>query len=464
MNAENDTICAVSTPPGAGAIAVLRLSGLQAVSVADHLFSSTQGPLSEMASHTLRYGSWVAQGVLLDEVVVALFRAPRSYTGEDVVEISCHGSEFIQQRILQSLVQQGARLATPGEFTQRAFLNGKMDLSQAEAVADVIASRSDVFHRIAMHQMRGGFSACLQQLRSQLLEFTSLLELELDFSEEDVAFADRKALTLLVDQMDEVLARLIASFAYGNVVKSGVPVAIVGKTNVGKSTLLNALLNEERAIVSDVHGTTRDTIEGVITLRGIRFRFIDTAGIRSTEDEVENMGIQRTFVKVRQARVVLLMTEASAAVAEVLDEIQALEIQEGQALIVLLNKADRFTGAPLEETLGALRHHLSGGTFLPLAAKFREGLPALERVLVQVVEQLGAGADEVVVTNVRHLEALRQARTSLGRVREGLQTTLPVDLLTQDAREVLYYLGTITGEITTQEILGNIFEKFCIGK
>lgn len=466
MSFVNDTICAIATAPGNGAIAVIRLSGPESVSVCDAIFSSHSGVLSEMLSHTLRFGLLKDGDVLLDEVVLSLFRAPKSYTGEDVVEISCHGSEYIQQRILQAFISRNIRLAQPGEFTQRAFLNGKMDLSQAEAVADVIASSSEVAHRIALHQMRGGFSDCLINLRAQLLDFTSLIELELDFSEEDVVFADRKALSVLTDDMDRVLEGLISSFSYGNVVKNGVPVAIVGKTNVGKSTLLNVLLNEDRAIVSDIHGTTRDAIEDVVILAGIRFRFIDTAGIRHTSDIVESLGIERTLEKIRQAKVVLLVVESELDSKDIAAQAESLGLQPDQHLLVLLNKADRMS----PDVIASKREHLmaldvsAGLQVLALSAKFRQGIPELEQSLIRTVSIKESTGDEVVVTNVRHFEALQQARASLVRVREGLQSHLPADLLTQDIREVLYSLGTITGQITSNEVLDHIFDKFCIGK
>jgi tRNA modification GTPase len=467
----DDTICAISTAPGLGAIAVLRIAGPEAIALTDKVFRPAKQGISlvNQPAHTVYFGSITDGEKDIDEVVVTLFRGPRSFTGDDTIEISCHGGLFIQQKILQLLLEHGARLARPGEFTQRAFLNGKMDLSQAEAVADMIAARSESARRVALKQMRGGFSNELLKLRTRLLEFTSLIELELDFSEEDVEFADRTQLVELVNEIDRLLSRLIISFSLGNVIKNGIPVAIVGPTNAGKSTLLNAFLQEERAIVSDIHGTTRDAIEDTLNIEGITFRFIDTAGIRTTSDEIESMGITLTYNKIKQASIVMLMVDArdedqtiQAAIHDVKSRMDAAQ----QQLIVVVNKTDlvdreevlkRFSQAAFQELTNE-------DAIVPLSAKYHENLDELSRELLSTIDLHAIDNNEVVVTNVRHFEALKNAREGILRTIEGLNTGLSGDFIAQDIREVLHYLGEITGQISTDEVLGNIFKNFCIGK
>lgn len=462
---KNEVICAISTAPGMGAIAVLRLSGEGAIDLTDGVFVSPSGKkLAEAGGNTVHFGRVLDAGELVDEVLVTVFRTPHSFTGEESVEIACHGSVYIQQRLLRLLVDAGARLATPGEFTQRAFLNGKLDLSQAEAVADLIASSSAASHRMALSQMKGGFSAELMKLRADLLHITSLLELELDFSEEDVEFADRSELRTIAGNIRRLLVRLCDSFAVGNAIKNGVPVAIVGNTNVGKSTLLNALLNEERAIVSDIAGTTRDVIEDTVSLNGVTFRFIDTAGIRATEDEVESIGIGRTFAKIGQARVVLLLTDLSRG-AECFEEYyqQVKErISPDATLLIVLNKTDRVDDLlTLQETI---RLFTSGEEIIPISAKQGTNLDGLVEKLTEAVNLDGVQAGDVIVSNVRHYEALSHALTAVERVIAGLESDLSGEFVSQDIRECLHYLGEITGDITTDEVLGNIFKHFCIGK
>lgn len=461
----NDVICAISTAPGMGAIAVLRLSGEGAVALTDRVFVASSGrDLAGVAGNTVHFGRVLDGEDLVDEVLVTVFRAPRSFTGEETVEIACHGSVYIQQRLLRLLVDAGARLAAPGEFTQRAFLNGKMDLSQAEAVADLIASSSAASHRMALSQMKGGFSAELVRLRADLLHITSLLELELDFSEEDVEFADRSELRRIAGNIRRLLMRLCDSFAVGNVIKNGVPVAIVGNTNVGKSTLLNALLNEERAIVSDVAGTTRDVIEDTVNLNGVTFRFIDTAGIRATEDEVESIGIERTFAKIGQARVVLLLTDLSRG-AECFEEYyqQVKErIAPDATLLIVLNKTDRVDDLLTPQE--TIRLFTSGEEIIPISAKEGTNLDGLVEKLTEAVNLDGVQAGDVIVSNIRHYEALSHALTAVERVIAGLESGLSGEFVSQDIRECLHYLGEITGDITTDEVLGNIFKHFCIGK
>ncbi len=461
----NDVICAISTAPGMGAIAVLRLSGEGAVALTDRVFVASSGrDLAGVAGNTVHFGRVLDGEDLVDEVLVTVFRAPRSFTGEETVEIACHGSVYIQQRLLRLLVDAGARLAAPGEFTQRAFLNGKMDLSQAEAVADLIASSSAASHRMALSQMKGGFSAELVRLRADLLHITSLLELELDFSEEDVEFADRSELRRIAGNIRRLLMRLCDSFAVGNVIKNGVPVAIVGNTNVGKSTLLNALLNEERAIVSDVAGTTRDVIEDTVNLNGVTFRFIDTAGIRATEDEVESIGIERTFAKIGQARVVLLLTDLSRG-AECFEEYyqQVKErIAPDATLLIVLNKTDRVDDLLTPQE--TIRLFTSGEEIIPISAKEGTNLDGLVEKLTEAVNLDGVQTGDVIVSNIRHYEALSHALTAVERVIAGLESGLSGEFVSQDIRECLHYLGEITGDITTDEVLGNIFKHFCIGK
>lgn len=462
---DQTTICAIATSPGMGAIATIRLSGEKAIEIADSAFKSPRSgkQLAGQKANTLHFGSIVDGNELIDEVVVSIFKAPHSFTGEDVIEITCHGSVYIQQRILQLLITRGARMARPGEFTQRAFLNGKMDLSQAEAVADLIASTNRAAQKVAINQMRGGFSAELTNLRGQLLHFIAMIELELDFSEEDVEFADRDQLKKLVTKIEEMLRRLKNSFQLGNVIKNGIPVAIVGETNVGKSTLLNALLNEEKAIVSDIHGTTRDVIEDVVNIHGTAFRFFDTAGIRETTDEIETLGIERSYSKLLQATVVILVVDTQnefGLIAERIDKIRKRIVN--QKLIIAANKVDDG----LKETIAKLNKMdlQINEKLVFIAAKQKQNLDELISEMQKAVSLDSVSEDAVIVTNARHFEALSLAHESIDRVNIGLENRISGDFLAQDIRECLHYLGEITGEISNDEILGHIFKNFCIGK
>lgn len=498
------TICAPATIPGTGAISIIRVCGEDSLAIADKVIDVKGESLSETEGYRLRYGTIFADdGSVLDNVIVSVFRAPHSYTGENSVEISCHASRFIVNEVLELLVNAGARIAAPGEFTRRAFVNGKMDLAQAEAVADVIASQSAAAHRVAMNQLKGGFSSELKTLREKLLTMTSLLELELDFSEEDVEFASRSELGSLVEETLTHIVRLTDSFSRGNAIKNGVPVAIVGATNTGKSTLLNALLGEERAIVSDIAGTTRDTIEETLNLGGVMFRFIDTAGIRETDEVVEKIGIERTFRKLNEASIVLGMTDLSRGEDSVLADAEYIwskvnASSSDREFVLLVNKCDvdgiesvaAGSGAGYVETgseagcvetgsgagcagkagkmariEAALREKGIVTNMIPISAKTGSGLPELTEALAEIGRRITGDTDETLVTNIRHYEALSRAATALGRVRDGLKVaTLPPDLIAQDLREALYHLGEIVGEISTDEVLGNIFRKFCIGK
>lgn len=492
------TICAVSTASG-GAIGVVRVSGSQAISITEHIFRAVNGkPLSERKASSLTFGHIVDENNnVVDEVLVSLFRAPHSYTGEDATEISCHGSSYILQRVVQLLLAAGCEAAAPGEFTQRAFLNGKMDLSQAEAVADVVASTTAASHQVAMSQMRGDFSKQLGVLREQLVHLTSLLELELDFSDhEDLEFADRSALDAIAAQIESVTQRLADSFATGNVLKNGLPVAIVGSTNSGKSTLLNALLHDDRAIVSDVHGTTRDVIEDTFTLGGTLFRFIDTAGLRSTDDVVEQMGIARSRQKLEEAKIVLFVVD-STQVASQMEALgtEILEAMNGRPLVVLFNKADLLEEKAMKDLLTqplahwisttALDENTDTTTNLPstedatslaskqgqrvvklsISAKDGLGLDALTDTLVGLAQENTTSAGDIIVTNARHYAALTAALADIRRVRQGLSTQLSGDFVAQDLRECLFHLAEITGgAVTTDEVLGTIFKNFCVGK
>ncbi|MFO7923866.1 MAG: tRNA uridine-5-carboxymethylaminomethyl(34) synthesis GTPase MnmE [Bacteroidales bacterium] len=465
------TIAAIATPPGQGAIAVIRLSGEKSFEICEKVFHPADSgpPLTERGANTIHYGRIHDNGEIVDEVLLALFHSPRSYTGEDVAEISCHGSVYLQQKILKLLLDNGAVLAKPGEFTKRAFLNGKMDLSQAEAVADLIASESAAFHKVALKQMRGGFSEEISALRQRLLDFISLVELELDFSEEDVEFADRNELQSLLASISGVLESLTGSFAFGNVLKNGIPVVIAGKPNVGKSTLLNALLREEKALVSEIPGTTRDSIEDVIHLEGVSFRFIDTAGLRETTDTVEVMGIRRTMEKVKQASIILLMVEAADTRKHINHLIDGLLSKSGFAdkkMVLLLNKADLLpdNGQRIPYQKSDFPPLREQDHIIEISAKTNSGLDRLRSLLVSIIQQEKPGENEIIVTSMRHYHALKNAHEAVLRASEGLKYQLPGDLLAMDIREVLHYLGEITGEITTDEILGNIFKNFCIGK
>ncbi len=469
-----DTICAPATVPGAGAISVIRISGREALDIADKVIRCRKGSIAQAKGYTMKFGTvYGGSGEVVDEVLASIFRAPHSYTGEDSVEISCHASSYIVSSVMNLLYEAGARAAEPGEFTQRAYLNGKMDLAQAEAVADVIASQNAAAHRIAFRQMKGGFSAELRDMRAELLELVSLMELELDFSEEEVEFADRSRLGSLLEQIITHISRLIDSFRLGNAIKNGVPVAIAGATNTGKSTLLNALLGEDRAIVSDIHGTTRDTIEETLNIDGVLFRFIDTAGLRETSEVVEQIGIERTYRKISEASAVLGMIDLTRdfeTTAETVRSIISKVDFRTQKLIFLLNKTD----ISCNRDIAGIKSHITseleekgitaGTPILALSAKTGAGINELRALLASTQRDLLADSDTTLVTNQRHVQALTDARTSLLRVRDGLASDLPTDLASQDIREAIYHLGSIVGEISTDEVLGNIFRNFCIGK
>ena len=490
-----DTICAPATVPGTGAISVIRVSGPEALTVADKVIRCRKGNISTAKGYSLKFGliynniinypsadcSTLPKEEIIDEVLVSIFKAPHSYTGENSVEISCHASSYIVSSIMNLLYQAGARAAEPGEFTQRAFLNGKMDLAQAEAVADVIASQNAAAHRIAFKQMKGGFSSELKGMRNELLELASLMELELDFSEEEVEFADRTRLDSLLEKIISHVRRLIDSFRLGNAIKNGVPVAIAGATNTGKSTLLNALLGEDRAIVSDVHGTTRDTIEETLNIDGILFRFIDTAGLRETSETVEKIGIERTFKKISEASIVLGMIDLTRdfdSTCETIRKIVDKVDLSSQKLVFLLNKIDIVD---INKNVNIYNYIVScfdnkefkniaepidvnDIKIIEISAKLGTGINELRNILAETQKNVLADSDTTLVTNQRHVQALTDARTSLLRVREGLADGLPTDLAAQDIREAIYHLGSIVGEISTDEVLGNIFRNFCIGK
>lgn len=459
----NDTICAISSPMGVGAIAVLRLSGTRAIDIASQIFV----PVKELSSsddiptQQAMFGRVFDNDELLDEVVMTIFRHPHSYTGQDIVEITCHGSKYIQQQLIELMIRHGARLAQPGEYTFRAFMNGKLDLSQAEAVADLIASNSEASHQMAIKQMRGGFSSKIGELRARLVHFASLIELELDFSEEDVEFANRDEMKKLLEAITQEIDSLKSSFALGNVMKHGIPVAIAGKPNVGKSTLLNALLDEEKALVSEIPGTTRDAIEDTISIEGVNFRFIDTAGLRDTEDTVESMGIERTYEKLNQAYVVLYMFDINETSEEEIDEaISDIRLQlddPNKTIIPIANKLDMLTEAP-----HSFQRLVELDTLF-ISAKRNENINLITERLLDSVKMQNV-VNETIVYNLRHYEALSQAGNAIENVREGFQNNLPSDLIATDIRQALHFLGTITGEVTNDEILGNIFSRFCIGK
>lgn len=460
----SNIIAAISTAPGVGGIAVIRLSGNGCIQLVDKLFNSpSQKKLKDQKANTVHFGTLKKGDEILDEVLVAIFHAPHSFTGEESVEISCHGSIFIQQGILRLLIESGASLAQAGEFTQRAFLNGKMDLSQAESVADLIASTSASTHRLAMNQMRGGFSNKLMELRVDLLNFTSLIELELDFSEEDVEFANRGHLKESAQRIATLIDKLASSFSLGNAIKSGIPVAIVGETNAGKSTLLNLLLNEEKAIVSDIHGTTRDVIEDTVNLNGITFRFIDTAGIRDTQDTIESLGIERAYKKLEQASIVLWVVDMQTSDEHMFSlSKQILSKSAGKQLILIFNKSETVSDEEKIHKDSLFKDSIPNRVFI--SAKHEQNLESLENLLLSTANIPEISDQDVIVTNVRHYEALQNALHAIRRVLEGLETNVSGDFLSQDIRECMHYLGEITGQISTDEILGNIFSKFCIGK
>lgn len=467
----NETVVAISTAQGMGAIAVIRLTGKESIIICDKVFKSIKPgkKLIEQAANSVHFGSLIDKDTEVDEVLVSIFKGPHSFTGEDTVEVSCHGAPYIQQKVLELFIKNGAKLASPGEFTQRAFLNGKMDLSQAEAVADLIASRSEAARKVALQQMKGGFSNELIHLRERLLNFISLVELELDFSEEDVEFADRQQLTALVEEIKQLLSKLVNSFQLGNAIKNGIPVAIVGHTNAGKSTLLNAILQEDRAIVSDIHGTTRDVIEDTINIKGITFRFIDTAGIRKTTDAIESIGIDRTFSKIQSASIVVLMLDINDPVEKIHEAINDVKekMNDDQQLIVAINKVDLLNQEEIDKRYHKEQYQELSGTdaIITISAKQQQGISELENELIRTINLQAVDNDEVIVTNARHYEALQNSLNSIGRVADGLLSGISGDFLAQDIREVLSFLGEITGgEIQTNEVLGNIFKNFCIGK
>lgn len=467
----NDSIVALATPSGAGAISIIRVSGQNAIEIGDSVFKSIKNKdLTQQKTHTLHLGHIIDEGKTLDEVLISIFKGPNSYTGENTIEISCHGSTYIQQQIIQLLLRKGCRMANAGEFTLRAFLNGKLDLSQAEAVADLISSDNEASHQIAMQQMRGGFSNEIAKLREELLNFASLIELELDFAEEDVEFADRTQFHELLNRIEFVLKRLIDSFAVGNVIKNGIPVAIVGEPNVGKSTLLNALLNEERAIVSDIAGTTRDTIEDELVIGGVGFRFIDTAGIRETKDVVESIGIQKTFEKIEQAQVVLYLVNGLELMVDgALDSlIIALNKTQNQypqkTILTIINKKDLIS----EKIIVAINEKLTTNNqqlaTIFISAKNKEGIDELKNQLLSFVNTGALRNNETIVTNTRHYDSLLKALDEIQKVKFGLESNLSSDLMALDIKEALYHFGLITGQVTNDELLGNIFANFCIGK
>ncbi len=459
----NNTICALATPPGSGALSLIRVSGSDAFKIGDAIFKASKKgtKISTAPSHTILFGNIVGHNEFIDEVLVSIFRKPNSFSGEDSIEISCHGSSYIQQRIIQLLTDNGARMARPGEFTLRAFLNGKFDLSQAEAVADLIASNSKFSHDLALDQMRGGFSNKIKELRAELVNFASLIELELDFSEEDVEFADRKKINTLLENLKKEIGSLLVSFSVGNVLKHGIPVAIIGKPNVGKSTLLNTILQEEKAIVSEIPGTTRDSIEDTIVLDGVAFRFIDTAGLRTSEDEIENIGIERTMEKIKLAKIILFVFDVTLCdinrVKEILEEHKALIEDPKKRVILIGNKIDQLVKTP-----DGFKDLVEMETIF-ISAKRKENITMISDSLLKSVntEQF---SDNTIVSNARHYEALSNALKSIEDIEEGFTKNIPADLIAIDIHKALHHLGEITGEVTTDEILGNIFGKFCIGK
>ena len=461
----NDAICAIATASGMGAIAVVRLSGQRCHEIALSIFKSRTRNLdkSSIVPNKAYFGDLIDGTDVVDEAIVTFFASPHSYTGEDSVEISCHGSVYIQQKVLEILIARGARLAGPGEFSRRAFLNNKLDLAQAEAVADLIASQSEASHKIAVNQLKGGFSKELRDIRSRLLDITSLLELELDFSEEDVEFADRTQLLELIEEAISHIGRLTESFRLGNAIKNGIPVTIAGETNTGKSTLLNAILGEERAIVSDIEGTTRDTVEETFNIFGTLYRFIDTAGIRQTTEEIERIGIERTFKKMEEADVILGMVDMTKGLEKAISAIRLIVSKvdrQQQSLIVLCNKRDVARDFPCERLLSEFED-------IPIefvSAKDNDDVERIKRFIFNNSSLHSVGANETLVTNMRHYESLRRSKENLEQVREGIMVGLSADLLSQDLRQALFYLGSITGEITNDEVLGNIFGRFCVGK
>ncbi len=447
---QEDTICALATGGGLSAIAVIRLSGKQAIAITNTLFSKD---ISNAKSHSVHFGTLNSDAEMIDEALVTIFKGSASYTGEETVEISCHGSTYIQNKLLQLFISKGCRMASAGEFTMRAFRNGKIDLSQAESVADLIASESAAAHQTALKQLRGGFSNKLQELRTQLIDFASLIELELDFSEEDVEFADRKQFDNLLAIIKTELTKLIDSFQLGNVIKNGIPVAILGAPNVGKSTLLNTLLNEEKAIVSDIAGTTRDAIEDELIIEGLKFRFIDTAGIRETSDTIENLGIEKSLAKAKQSKIVLFLIDATAALQSQLEELEKIKNKHSEKLLVIVNKIDANTN---------IKDEIEAAIFI--SAKNNEGIETLKNELLAFVNTENISNNDTIVTNLRHYDELQLTLHEINAVIDGLENGLTGDFLAINIRQALFHLGSITGEVTTDTLLGNIFGKFCIGK
>ena len=461
--ANNDTICALATPSGTGAIALIRLSGLDSFKITDSIFIAAKSgiKIQDAEAYTIHFGKIYDEDILLDEVLVSVFKTPHSYTGEDSVEISCHGSIFIQQKLIELLLKKGARMAQPGEYTLRAFFNGKFDLSQAEAVADLIASNSSASHNLALEQMRGGFSSKIKILRQELVDLASLIELELDFAEEDVEFADRSRFLKLLTEISKEVNLLIESFALGNVIKHGIPVAIIGKPNVGKSTLLNRILQEEKAIVSDIPGTTRDSIEDTISIEGFAFRFIDTAGLRDSTDTIETLGIERTYEKIRQSKIILYVCDITqstpADLEETLDDFKDHIKDKNKRFIIIANKIDELMEMPR-----FFNKYVDLETIF-VSAKRNENINLIIDSLVTSVKDLDLG-DNTIISNARHLGALNKVSEAILAVENGFHEGIPTDLIAIDIRTALHYLGEITGEVTNNELLGNIFGKFCIGK
>ena len=461
-----DTICAIATAQG-GAIGTIRVSGKDAITITEKIFRPFKKDkiLHEQPAYTLTFGKIIDHEEVIDEVLISLFKAPHSFTGENSVEITCHGSTYILQKVMELLIKNGCRTAQPGEYTQRAFLNGKMDLSQAEAVADLIASTSAATHRLAMSQMRGGFSKELAELRNQLLHITSMIELELDFSEEDVEFANRDQLKALADKIEQVISKLTNSFSVGNAIKNGVPVAIIGETNAGKSTLLNALLNEDKAIVSNIHGTTRDVIEDTMNIGGITFRFIDTAGIRETHDTIESLGIERTFQKLDQAEIVLWVIDAPTATEQIQQLAEKIVPKaQNKQLILVFNKSELINESERKGLEALAQTHYPSLTSIFISAKEKEGVEQLEKLLTNSANLPTVTQNDVIVTNMRHYEALTKALEAIHRVQDGLEMQISGDFLSQDIRECIFHLNDIAGEVTIDMVLQNIFKNFCIGK
>lgn len=465
----SETICAIATGPGKGAISIIRISGTKAKSIVSNMFTpASKSSVWMNQANTFHYGTITKQNKIIDDVLVSVFTAPKSYTGEDTIEINCHASLYIQNEILKMLIDAGARLANPGEFTMRAYFNGKLDLSQAEAVADILASSTEASHTLAMSQMKGGYAAELQELRKALLHFLAMLELELDFSEEEVEFADRNELQTLVVEIMQRVSKLLQSFELGNAIKHGIPVCIVGEPNVGKSTLLNVILNEDKAIVSEIPGTTRDIIEDSLVINGVTFRFIDTAGIRETSDTIERMGIDRTFQKIKQASFVLLLVDATAPLHSIENHIKEIKtrISATQKIIVVINKIDVANDSQLEQHCNDMfsKHLSEQDSIVCISAKKKQNIQQLIDILVGDVQYDTISQHDAIVTNIRHFEALQHAHTALEHVLYGLETKLSNDLVSLELRQVLHHIGSITGNISNDEMLGHIFENFCIGK